>query len=279
MLTEKEFYLYIEKLKPTEYELMSDTAFHELRHPGINYLIFNRKRFYLAIKYALKATAVKTPVICDVGVWPGAMLHILSDLLPNIGYSPVFHGCGLALRDDFKAFAKERFGAAISTINLDPWNLDFHGKGYPVNIPLGDGSADLVFVTDVIEHLVHPGHMLDEAFRILKPGGVIILTTPNLTRIGSVFKLLMGRTNFESRSAGYSNTEDEWRPHVREYSVLELKDMLGRGGFASFDSCFFDGSRSDCNVFSFRGLFADMLKYPFYLVPHLRDGLLLSARK
>jgi len=45
-------------------------------------------------------------------------------------------------------------------------------------IPLPDGSADTVLLTEVLEHLEDPVRALREAHRLLRPGGAIILTTP-----------------------------------------------------------------------------------------------------
>lgn len=45
------------------------------------------------------------------------------------------------------------------------------------DLPFEDASFDLVFSTEVLEHASDPLLMLKEAYRILKPGGTIILTT------------------------------------------------------------------------------------------------------
>jgi len=45
-------------------------------------------------------------------------------------------------------------------------------------IALSDGVADLVICTEVLEHLKNPQIALNEIYRILKPKGVLILTTP-----------------------------------------------------------------------------------------------------
>ncbi len=47
------------------------------------------------------------------------------------------------------------------------------------DIPLGDHSADVITLFDVIEHLPNPGACLDESARLLKPEGLLVLTTPD----------------------------------------------------------------------------------------------------
>jgi SAM-dependent methyltransferase len=45
--------------------------------------------------------------------------------------------------------------------------------------PVGDGSVDVVTANSVIEHLLSPENILSESLRTLKPGGALILVTPN----------------------------------------------------------------------------------------------------
>lgn len=45
--------------------------------------------------------------------------------------------------------------------------------------PFLDNTFDVVFSKSVVEHLHHPDHLINEAKRVLKPGGVIITMTPS----------------------------------------------------------------------------------------------------
>jgi len=45
-------------------------------------------------------------------------------------------------------------------------------------LPLKSNCADIVFSTQVIEHVPHPEKLVREAFRVLKPRGVLLLTGP-----------------------------------------------------------------------------------------------------
>lgn len=59
-------------------------------------------------------------------------------------------------------------------------------------IPLVESSIDVVIATDVLEHLVDPDTFVREMYRVLKPGGYILLDTPNLASWHNIFALLMG---------------------------------------------------------------------------------------
>lgn len=45
-------------------------------------------------------------------------------------------------------------------------------------LPLMNNCADIVFSTQVIEHVPHPEKLIRESFRILKPKGILLLTGP-----------------------------------------------------------------------------------------------------
>jgi SAM-dependent methyltransferase len=54
--------------------------------------------------------------------------------------------------------------------------VDVFGSAYDTTLP--DRSADTVLSTAVLEHLERPQEALDEIYRILKPGGYLILVAP-----------------------------------------------------------------------------------------------------
>jgi SAM-dependent methyltransferase len=59
-------------------------------------------------------------------------------------------------------------------------------------IPLSNDSIDHIFCSDLIEHLVDVDVFLDELYRILKPGGYCVLSTPNLGWLPNRLLLLLG---------------------------------------------------------------------------------------
>lgn len=48
-----------------------------------------------------------------------------------------------------------------------------------MNLPFADGSFDLVLTSEVIEHILEPAKMMREIYRVLSPGGKVVVTTPN----------------------------------------------------------------------------------------------------
>lgn len=58
-------------------------------------------------------------------------------------------------------------------------------------LPYEDASFDVVYSVEVIEHLERHSTFLAEAARVLKPGGHLLLVTPNLNRIGSRLRFAM----------------------------------------------------------------------------------------
>ncbi len=60
--------------------------------------------------------------------------------------------------------------------NLEDTKADIVGSA--MKIPLEDSTFDIVFSTQVIEHVSSPNDMIAEIYRVLKPGGYLILSGP-----------------------------------------------------------------------------------------------------
>lgn len=68
-------------------------------------------------------------------------------------------------------------GATLHTcdLNFGP-GVDFEAD--VSNLPFGDGTYDIVLNTQVLEHVRDPGKVCMELARVLRPGGLLFLTTP-----------------------------------------------------------------------------------------------------
>jgi SAM-dependent methyltransferase len=96
--------------------------------------------------------------------------------------------------------------------------------------PYDDASFDLVMWCEVIEHLTeNPVHTLSEIHRVLKPGGHLVLSTPNATRADSVFNYLAGKNIYDPYHLGAPLGGSR---HSREYTLPELRGLLEGCGYA-----------------------------------------------
>lgn len=93
--------------------------------------------------------------------------------------------------------------------------------------PFAGASFDVVLFCEVIEHLqMDPVKVLLEIKRVLKPGGHLILTTPNVSRLENVCRMAAG-VNIYDPYSGYG----PYGRHNREYNKHELALLLEYCGF------------------------------------------------
>ncbi len=64
------------------------------------------------------------------------------------------------------------------------WPASMHGLqnvdvvGTTLELPIADNHIDTVLATEVMEHVLHPKQMLAKIYRVLRPGGIVILSVP-----------------------------------------------------------------------------------------------------
>ena len=85
-------------------------------------------------------------------------------------------------------------------------------------LPLADKSFDCVLMSEVIEHLEAPEISLREAVRVLRPGGRLLITTPNYRSFWPVMEWAVDRLNMAPKMAG--------EQHVSRFHPSSLKRML-----------------------------------------------------
>lgn len=127
--------------------------------------------------------------ILDIGCGPGYTLDRLRDFGQCVGvdYSP-----------DAARFCQERGYSEVVVADAQA-------------LPVADGTFDLVVSLDVMEHLEDDATAAKEVFRVLKPGGLLVMTVPT-------FMLLWG-------------DHDEMYLHKRRYRLPQIRALVEGAGF------------------------------------------------
>jgi 2-polyprenyl-3-methyl-5-hydroxy-6-metoxy-1,4-benzoquinol methylase len=151
---------------------------------------------------------------------------------------------------------------ALSLSGLEVTGLDFHEE-YPKRylpeqwrqrldiryadlerepLPFPDNSFDYITCCEMIEHLAirHPKEIMTEAFRVLRPGGVMVLSTPQAANLGHVLALCQGTNVFWKEELFYGGLDR----HNREFTFLEIQRMMAGTPFqeAQYRLCICDAN-------------------------------------
>lgn len=136
----------------------------------------------------------------------------------------------------------KNFGIGASACDHAP--LDVYGdwiqkEGVPYSsfdlmdgeFPYPNDSFDVVTFKQVIEHLPFSAKPTLKSFhRILRPGGLLLLSTPNIARLSSVVRLAMRKT-VHPPLEHFFESEFPFSGHFREYTMDEVKRMVVSSGF------------------------------------------------
>ena len=126
-------------------------------------------------------------------------------------------GCG---RGDF-LFEFQNFGFECKGLDRDE-SSEKNEYGLEVKqcdlasdvFPYDDGSFDVVYHKSVLEHMYDPGNLMRETIRVLKPGGKLIILTPDW------------HTQWKNFFEDFT--------HSRPFDVMALSDLLKVYGFNNF---------------------------------------------
>lgn len=97
-------------------------------------------------------------------------------------------------------------------------------------LPYPDASFDLVASMDVVEHIIDPVPWLEEALRVLKPGGRLFLTTPNYAST-SLNVLEATALELVARAQGFSRRDI----HPTKMTPARLEKFLLEAGGAEIE--------------------------------------------
>lgn len=251
---------FLEEKPDLEFVKILNRATYELENLEINdangwikTYIANSKN---SLTYPLDLSLVneylpKNAGICDYGAAP----FVLTKALNLQGYKTT----GIDI-------APERFNFLEKLkLNIIKCNVDNEA------LPFKDCQFDAVIFNELFEHLrVNLILTMQEVYRILKPGGILFLSTPNLKSLGGVINFLFHNKSY----ACASDLFHEWNKintighmgHVREYTAFEVTDFLSKIGF-SINKIIYRGSYKNA------GKKLKLLSLLCYVIPGLKTWL------
>ena len=164
--------------------------------------------------------------VLDVGSAAGAVSVMLADRGFTVD--------GIDISDQMVGWARERVaregrqGLTFQVADIDA-------------LPFKDGEFDAIVAMGVIEYLENDQKALDELVRVLRPGGRIVLTTPNLIspfrwldegirRVEKPLVPLLRRLRYGAEKSAEKARADKPRLFHRDYSLSGLAGQLERRG-------------------------------------------------
>lgn len=161
-------------------------------------------------------------------------ITLASKLLPSKSEVIMDYGCSMGnfLKLNQKKYSKG-IGVDISTKaikkaenNLPTKKHEFlKGNTDEERLKIKNNSIDTINCSDTIEHVFDPERMIKEFHRILKPGGIVIIITPNIAFLKYRLDLLFGKRPRTSYAIGWDGG------HISYFTFKDMEKLLKKYGF------------------------------------------------
>jgi glycosyltransferase involved in cell wall biosynthesis len=157
----------------------------------------------------------------------GAYLQITPALRSRLGYGEI-RGCyyGKPGRTDHRVETSSEGEPFVCDID--------HFDAEKDVFPYADGHFSTVLCCELLEHLFEdPMHLMLEANRVLKPGGHLLITTPNVVALRAIDAVLQGYHPgfYHAYLPPARPGEESGARHNREYAPKEIRKLLENSGF------------------------------------------------
>jgi len=192
----------------------------------------------------------------------GAYLGVVSLTLSRLGFSVTALDLPEFMQNERLKERYRREDVATLTANLRDYR-----------IPATAEEFDLVIMCETLEHLnFNPVPVLLEINRVLRKGGVLYLSLPNLASLVNRVKLLLGQSIHNPISDFFAQLSDKDNMivglHWREYTAAEIRELLDKLGFVIEKQYFFTSNQPS---------FLARIVYNF--APFLKQNQTVIARK
>lgn len=87
-------------------------------------------------------------------------------------------------------------------------------------LPMEDNSIDIIWCSEVLEHLFSPLYVLEEMHRVLRAGGTILITVPYHGMLKNVAIALLA----------FERHYDPTYPHIRFFTKKSLSSLVTQAG-------------------------------------------------
>lgn len=136
-------------------------------------------------------------------------------------------------------------------------------------IPLQSSAFDVVLLIEVVEHLEQYFNVVREASRLLKPGGHLIITTPNKYRLHSRLQFLInGHHKLIQRRLSFDlKANDLYANHINLVDLPLINVLLHQEGM------------SICRLLNTKTKWKHIYTFPFFLVNWLSQTIRIIAKK
>lgn len=113
-----------------------------------------------------------------------------------------------------------------------------------VAFPLSAASMDVVVAGEIIEHVPNPDRLLRECHRVLRPEGLLVLSTPNLVSWANRILVPLGVQPLFTETSSEAHLGRRWRAlgqgndvqgHLKVFTHRSLGELLVRCGFTVVD--------------------------------------------
>jgi len=171
----------------------------------------------------------------------GHRMNIIAPYLPKKG-KILELGCGEGL---LSQSVQQKTGADVFGVDISSSGVNLAIKrGITASIadlnkrlPFPDSYFDLIFSDQVLEHVYNTDFLLSETYRILKPGGIMIIITPNLSFWLNRILFLFGVYPMFLEAGEHSKTygtmflkkymqEDQAMGHIHVFNKPALEDIV-----------------------------------------------------